>query len=214
MTIVAALYKNNEMWVMGDRMTTWGEYFQRTDSHNNGKFVRFRHAYIGIAGRILYANALQYWVDNQSKTRFKKHVNSHFKTESEVHDFFQEFFKFITEHYGLGAAASDDVAKMSNASFLLATPDSIYDVSACRDITTFKNYSAIGSGADTAIAAIDALYPVVKNPNEILTRAYVTTCKLISGCGGEMELINVTQALKGNTAKRGKTFVKKTFARK
>ncbi|MEB3286944.1 MAG: hypothetical protein VKJ04_05530 [Vampirovibrionales bacterium] len=194
MTVVAALCKDGETWVVGDRLTSWHD-FQRIDQVNNTKIIKFKNALIGFCGRTLFGNVLQYWADNQGKASYRKLYNHSFKTEADVHDFFNEYYEHLKKWYGLGGAGQDDVGKIQYATFLVATPERIYEVSACRDVNAFNNYTAIGSGKDIIVAAIDALVPVVKKPDEVLSRAYDTCIKLMSGCGGEMELLNVKRYL-------------------
>jgi ATP-dependent protease HslVU (ClpYQ) peptidase subunit len=194
MTVVAALHKDGQTWVVGDRLTSWHD-FQRIDQVNNTKIIKFKNALIGFCGRTLFGNVLQYWVDNRNKAAYRKLYNHSFKTEADVHDFFNEYYEHLKKWYGLGGAGQDDVAKIQYATFLVVTPQRIYEVSACRDVNAFANYTAIGSGKDIIASAIDALVPVVKKPEEILQRAYGTCIKLTSGCGGDMELINVNRYL-------------------
>jgi ATP-dependent protease HslVU (ClpYQ) peptidase subunit len=204
MTVVAALIKNGQTWVVGDRLTSWHD-FQRIDQVNNTKIIKFKNALIGFCGRTLFGNILQYWVDNRHKASSRKLYNHRFDTEADVHDFFNEYYEHLKKWYGLGGAGQDDVAKIQYATFLVVTPNCLYEVSACRDINAFGNYTGIGSGKDIIVAAIDALLPVVSKPEEVLGRAYDTCVKLMGGCGGEKELIDVRRYL----ANSSKATVKK-----
>lgn len=199
MTVVAALIKNGQTWMVGDHLTSWHD-FQRADQANGGKIIRFKNALIGFCGRTLFGNALQYWVDNKDKPSYKKYYNNRFATETDVHDFFYQYYDFMKKWYGLGGAGQDDVAKIQYATFLVVTKTKIYEVSSCRDINSFDNFSAIGSGKDLIVSAIHALDPVLKKPDEVLSRAYQTCVSLMSGCGGDMELVNVTASLASNGA--------------
>lgn len=194
MTVVAALIKDGQTWVVGDRLTSWHD-FQRIDQVNNTKIIKFKNALIGFCGRTLFGNILQYWVDNREKAACKKLYNHRFDTEADIHDFFNEYYEYLKKWYGLGGAGQDDVAKIQYATFLVVTPKCLYEVSACRDINAFANYTGIGSGKDIIVAAIDALIPVVSKPEEVLSRAYDTCVKLMGGCGGNMEIIDVKRYL-------------------
>lgn len=189
MTIIAALKHEDEIWMMSDRLLTWG-YTGRSDLPEFSKIVRFKNAFIGQSGTGVYGTALSYLAEREPK-RYK----SAFDTRWDVLDFFIHYRTFMQEKFVLGHAKENDVPQM-NASFLVVTADKIFEVAGNRDVTEYDNFTAIGCGSEYAVGAMDALYGVLNCPQEILQRAYQTCCKHNIGCGGEIEIINVTRALR------------------
>jgi hypothetical protein len=53
----------------------------------------------------------------------------------------------------------------------------------------------MGSGGDYMLGGIHCLSQVLDDPREIIHRAYEVPIKFGYGCGGEVEIINVTQTV-------------------
>lgn len=202
MTIVTALKKGDEIWMAADRETTYGYSFARSDQANGSKIVPFKNALIATSGLALYKNALRYY--SQDPDIYK----TSFENEEEVMNFFFQFHGFMKEKYGLGGAKNDEVEKLSYNSFLLVTESLIYQVSCARDVAVFENYTAIGNGDELALGAMHSLIPLLEDPAEILKRSVETACQFKHGCGGQVDIVNVTrtvQSLKKGSNGAGKS---------
>ncbi len=189
MTVIAALKKDDEIWLAADRLTSWGS-FVRTDLANGTKLARYKNAIIGSSGRSLYGNALRYCANE-----YPKMYSSPFENEDDVFKFFFQFYDFVKKNYNLGSSETNDVSRLSHSQFMVVTSSRIFQISSCRDVTEFANFDAIGSGHEIIMGAIDALNGVLDDPQEILRRAFATCCRYIDNCGGEIELLNVTREL-------------------
>ena len=189
MTVIAAMKKDGDMWMVADRLSSWSD-ITRSDHANATKIIQLEHALIGSSGWGLYGNALSFFVREKPELAALR-----FQDEWDVETFFRAYHSYFKEHFGLGSSANNEVQKLSGGSFLLTTPDSIYEVASNRDITRFGNYHAVGSGRVTALAVIHALDKPGASAAEILLQAHATACHFIDNCGGEADLKNVTALL-------------------
>lgn len=200
MTIVAALKQNGEIWMAADRQTTFNYDFARDDSINGSKIISYKNALIATSGLSLYKNALKYYAATS-----KEAFSTRFDCDADVMDFFFKFHSFMKDKYGLGNAKNDEVEKLSYNSFLVATESLIYQVSCARDVASYENFTAIGNGAEIALGAIHVLRPMLSDPATILEKAVSAGCHFKHGCGGEIDLIHVPSALKGNRKRTAKS---------
>lgn len=190
MTLVAAIRRKEGTWIIADSQVSWGRSFKRTDLANRSKLAIYQHAVIGSSGRSLYGEALR----RLAKTN-KNAYRHEFSSENDVFNFFELFYDYIKEHYHLGNADSNDVQELSHSQFLVATPERLFEVSSCRDISEFDNYTAIGSGGILATAVMHAMMPSRKSAASILKQAYATASSLNTGVSGETDLLHVDTAL-------------------
>jgi ATP-dependent HslUV protease, peptidase subunit HslV len=197
MSIIAALKKNGQIWVIADRQITWG-YTSRNDFPDFSKVVRFKNALIGHAGTCIYGTALSYMAQKKPEL-----FEAKFETKWDVLDFFSEYYTFLKDNFAMGGSKENDVSKISDSEFLVITKDKIFEVSSNRDLTEFNNFTAIGSGTRITLGAMHALNELLDDPAEILTRAYQACCKYDNYCGGEIELINVADVLCDQAAEPG-----------
>ena len=190
MTIIAAMKKDGQVWMVSDQLTSWGS-FVRSDSTRIGKVRAFKHALIGTAGRVIYNNALGLAARKDSKL-----YNMRFDNEEDVLEFYVTFFKFMQDNFKLGNSDANEVQRLSWSQFLIVTPTKMFTVSAYRDVMEYDNYAAIGSGEELMYGAMHALNGFLHDPKEILERAYETTIHFVSNCGGPLKISNVAEALK------------------
>ncbi|MBX2860582.1 MAG: hypothetical protein KTR14_05070, partial [Vampirovibrio sp.] len=99
MTIVAGLCKDGETWLMADKLVSWGG-FVREDLAEHSKILQFPNALIGVAGRHLFINALQY-LPASGKKEHKDLINNPFASTTDVMKFFFGFYGFIKANYNL-----------------------------------------------------------------------------------------------------------------
>lgn len=190
MTIIAAMKKDGQVWMVSDQLTSWGS-FVRSDSTRVGKVRALKHALIGTAGRVIYNNAL-----GLAARKDSKFYNMRFDNEEDVLEFYVAFFKFMQDQFKLGNSDANEVQRLSWSQFLIVTPSKMFTVSAYRDVMEYDNYAAIGSGEELMYGAMHALNGFLQDPKEILERAYETTIHFVSNCGGPLKICNVAEALK------------------
>lgn len=194
MSIVAALKKNGQIWMIADRQITWGSTV-RVDFHNYSKITRFKNAFIGHTGLCIYGTALSYLAETNPEL-----YQTPFETKWDVLNFFFHYHDFVKNRFALGGSSENEVSRLKNSEFLVVTQDTIFEVADNRDVTEFNNFAAIGSGARVTLGAIHALDGLLTSPAEILPKAYQSCCELDNYCGGEIELIHVTGELSGKAA--------------
>ena len=192
MTIIAAVRKHNDVWMMADSQTSWSD-LARSDA-DRSKIIKLDNALIGVTGRALFNNALEFFLDLNPELFAAK-----FDGALDVSRFFSMFYKFLKDEFGLGGAQSNDVAVINYSGFLVATPDKIFVVGSDRSVSVFDNYAAVGSGSDITLGVMHALNDLLSDPAEILQRAFDTCCHFMTSCGGEMRLMNVRDYLTRNT---------------
>jgi len=199
MTVIAALKREDEIWMASDQETTYYD-LGRADQLNASKIIPYKNALIATSGMALFKNALRYYAATK-----KEAYKAKFESETDVMDFFFKFHAFMKEKYGMGNAKNDEVEKLSHNSFMVVTHELIYQVSCARDVATYQNFTAIGNGSEIVLGAIHALLPIIDSPAQILEKALAASCHFKHGCGGEIELVHVPSALKPKRHGRSKS---------
>ena len=78
-----------------------------------------------------------------------------------------------------------------DSTFLLVNPSGIYRVAGDMDVTTFTEYSAIGSGSQYALGALSVLYDQLDDPAAIARRAVEVGIDFDVYCGAPIDLEEV-----------------------
>lgn len=189
MSVIVAARYGDHMWMAADRQINWGS-LSRTDQGNFSKMIRYQNAYIGYVGSILFGTALSFCAERNPAM-----FEAPFESRNDVLAFFMTYYAFLSKEFGLGKAANNEVGKIKDASFLVVTPQAMFQVTDNRDVTQFDNYAAIGSGSKIAYGVMYALYGSGEPLESILTKSVNGANAFTNNCGGEVELINVAQTL-------------------
>ena len=78
-----------------------------------------------------------------------------------------------------------------DSTFIVANASGIYKISHDMDVCRFRQYFAIGSGAEYALGALHVLYETHDDAAEIARTAVHTTCQFDVHCGGEIDVLEV-----------------------
>ena len=205
MTILAAMKKNDDVWLMADRAISW-DNFRRTDAKLS-KIIPLDNALIATSGMFIYNEAMQFMLSAHPELR-----RAPFRNKNDVIAYFLKFHRFLRETFGQGSAEMNEIAKISGGWFLVVTENGIFEVYPNKSVYEYENFAALGSGSHMATAAMHVLYDREEHAETILTEVFQTVCSYVADCAGEMELVSARQLLRGESA--SKAVADKKFATK
>ena len=181
MTIVAAIKKDNEIWIGADKICTDGSI-----TYSVSKLITvLPGVIIGIAGQLSFVSLFRNSLKNVSGT-----ISSH----DDVYELMQYLKRQINQS-GCGKPV-DDSLPLHEFSLLIATSKHLYTCEGDYAIIEHSKYVGIGCGRDYAMGALQALYNTKHRPREILKRSLLVVCKLALQCGEGIELIKINKGKK------------------
>lgn len=186
MSIVVAVKKDGLISVASDTQASFGETTVPIKNHKAHKIRRFNTSIIGKCGWALYENILDDYLDKK---------NPPLTDQKQIFKFFREFWKDLHLRYAFVNDQCDDDERSPfgdlDASFIIAHDGGIFNISANMNITEFKEYYAIGSGADFALGALYSLYDSDLNAAELAKKAVQTAMAFDLFCGGDIESLTI-----------------------
>jgi ATP-dependent protease HslVU (ClpYQ) peptidase subunit len=188
MTVAVAVRKNGRTVLAADSLVNFGGQRFPPENCKFHKIHRVGDSFLVWAGWSLYAEMLN--------AHLERHPPPTLHTESDVFAFFIQFWRAIRKDYNFmqrGGAGDHPFADLEST-FLLANRGGIFRVQSDLDVTEFKQYSAVGTGAKYALGAMRILYDQLEDPREIALRAAQVGVDSDVYCGGPIDLTEVTQA--------------------
>jgi ATP-dependent HslUV protease subunit HslV len=185
-SIVVAVRKDGETWVAADTQNSFGA--NRVSTANGGvtKLRRVGRAVVGTTGWGIYENIFDDYLG--------QHEEPDLTSRGGVFAFFMGLWKALHEHYPFvndQGDRSDSPFGNLDASFLVAAPAGIYYVAPDMSVSEFRQYFAVGSGADFSLGAAHALYSGQVGAAEIARRCVETASAFNLYCGGDVELLRI-----------------------
>ncbi len=188
MSIVVAVKKGEELVIASDTQNNFGSQIITFENHRATKVHHIGSAYLGTTGWGLYDNILTDFLSRERKVDLSD--------ERSIFTFFLRLWKAMHEHYTLvdDKRDSDDESPFADldAAFLIVNPNGIFYVASDLSVTKFRQYFAIGSGANYSLGALHALYDREGTAWELARAAVESAIALDVYCGGEIELSTVT----------------------
>jgi ATP-dependent HslUV protease, peptidase subunit HslV len=186
MSIVVAIRKNGLTCVAADTQNSFGS--NRVSEANGGvtKLRRLGSAILGTTGWGIYENIL----DDYLKANGAPQLND----RGDIFAFFLGLWKALHETYPFvndQGDRNDSPFGNLDASFLVAAPTGIFYVAPDMSVSEFRQYFAVGSGADFSLGAAHCLYPENLTASEIARRAAEAAIAFNLYCGGEIEVMTV-----------------------
>ncbi len=184
MSIVVGVRKQGRTWVAADTQSSFGS--NRVSEENGGvtKMRRVGRAIVGTAGWGIYENIFDDYLASGRPPDLT--------TRTAVFNFFCVLWKALHERYPFvndQGERNDSPFGNLDASFLVASPGGIYYVAPDMSVSEFRQYFAVGSGADFSLGAAHNLYPQELDAAEIARRCVTTASAFNVYCGGSVEVL-------------------------
>jgi ATP-dependent HslUV protease subunit HslV len=186
MSIAVAVQKGKKTVVAADTLSSFGD--QRIAGENlvTSKVRRVGSALVATTGWAVYENILADFLEGKRAPALRD--------EASIFAFFMKLWKALHERYPFVNDQSEerdtpfgDLA----ASFLIANRSGIYKVSSDTSVCRFRQYYAIGCGADYALGALHVLYGERGSARDVARRAVEASIAFDVHCGGEIELFEL-----------------------
>jgi ATP-dependent protease HslVU (ClpYQ), peptidase subunit len=187
MTTIVAVKKNGIAVIAADTLTIWGNT-KESANHlvNCSKIVQAGETFLGSAGSSANPLVLRHWIDNLEELPILDSVDAIFDAWLDLHTQLKERY-FLREFDD-----ERDQFESSRLSLLFANPNGIFSVTSLRAVSEYKKFTALGSGCDYALGAMQAVYD---DPDlsaaKIAEIGIEVACEFDDGSGLPMELYEV-----------------------
>lgn len=157
MTTIVAVRKNGTAAIGADTLTIWGNTKESAEHLTNcTKIVRSGENCFGLAGSSANPLVIRHWLANLEEPPILDSVDGIFDAWLDLH-------LQLKERYFLREFDDErDPYESSRLSLLLANPHGIFSVTTLRAVSEYKKFTALGSGCDYALGAMQAVY---QDPN-------------------------------------------------
>jgi ATP-dependent protease HslVU (ClpYQ) peptidase subunit len=185
MTVAVAVRKDGRTIVAADSLVNFGGERYPTENSKFHKIQQVGDSLVVWSGWSLYAELLNAHLERLPPPSLH--------TEGEVFAFFVSFWRALQEEYTLlrpPGSREHPFAELDSI-FLLANHAGVFRVSSDLDVTEFKRFAAIGSGAKYALGALQILYERERDPLEIAKRAVQVGIDSNVYCGGPIDVCEV-----------------------
>ena len=190
MSIIVAINRNDAVTMASDSLTCFGEGEQTPpDNCRTRKIIPLGDGFLGGTGWAVYDDIIEHWISNRTVPPLT--------TRKEVFAFFLDLWRGMRDGYPFvndQANSKDTPFTDLDSSFLIGSPGGIFKVSSDLGVTAFQQYAAIGSGAEYALGALDALWNRVTDDEELVRAAVDAACTLDVHCGGITDVFRVALA--------------------
>lgn len=162
MTTVAAVKKGNKLCLASDTLITLGSRKEVADQHvsNKGKIIQIGPNYLGSSGHASWGLVLSHY--------FSKKKVPEWKTEKEIFEVFTLMHEELKKKYHLHTPTLSHLPfESSEFSFLIINCHGIFEIEYSRAVRKYSRFSAIGSGEEYALGAIQSVYDQFEDPEEI-----------------------------------------------
>lgn len=183
MTAIVAVRKGRRLAIASDSLTTFGSKHMTGQNHRSIKIRKVGDSYVALSGYTLYKNILDDYLKDRKTVRLKN--------KEEIYRFMLKFWKELKENYSFvnnqSGSKYNPFAELSS-SFMVLNKNGIFSVDSSMSVTQFKQYYAIGSGANYCLGALHALYNTDLNAKEIARGAIAASIAFDPYCGGKIRV--------------------------
>lgn len=166
MSTIVAVQKNNKICIAADTLTTFGDIRQSNDYDlTSEKILKHDDSYIGIVGSAAHHLVMQHVLEKESSL-------IRLDSPIEIYKTFLDLHPILKEQYFLNAKDEDDDAyESSRIDALIANKNGIFGIYSLREVFHYKNFWAVGAGAEIALGALYAMYKVEGDAEKIASCA-------------------------------------------
>lgn len=178
MTIIAAIKKNNKVYIGADSF--WGHTYYSGDKADSNKIIKFKHFYVAVAGVAVGRDVLEDMSEKYIKPLTSKKA---------ARTFAKKVFKQLK--ITINDSIVDEDKPLGHFGMIIATKTNIYHIQS--DLSCFDEhkYLARGAGADYCESSLEALYDFKLKPKKILKKSLQIACKLSPLCKKPLTIIKV-----------------------
>jgi len=167
MSTVVVVKKAGKVCIAADSLTSFGDLKLNSEyDAAHDKILRYDENYIGIVGSAAHQLVLESLF--ASKKIVDKKIEVDFSSRLAVFETFRTLHPILKEKYFLNSKdEDDDPYESTQIDALIANPCGIFGVHSLREITEYKKFWAIGSGAEYALGAMFGVYDRLETAEEI-----------------------------------------------
>jgi len=164
---VVVVKKAGKICIAADSLTSFGDLKLNSEyDAAHDKILRHEENYLGIVGSAAHQLVLESLF--VSKKVVDKKIDIDFSSRLSIYESFRALHPILKEKYFLNAKdEDDDPYESTQIDALIANPFGIFGIHSLREVTEYKKFWAIGSGAEYALGAMFALYDKAETAEEI-----------------------------------------------
>ena len=172
MSTVVVVKKAGKVCIAADSLTSFGDLkFNSVYDAAHDKILHFDENYIGIVGSAAHQLVLESLLVGKKRAGNKyvdKKLDIDFSSRLSIFETFRALHPVLKEKYFLNSKdEDDDPYESTQIDALIANPFGIFGIHSLREVTEYKKFWAIGSGAEYALGAMFALYDKTASAEEI-----------------------------------------------
>lgn len=186
MSIVVIVEKAGKAVIAADTLYTFGStnvphnYLSQPE-----KIYRVGDSYIGLVGAVAHGNVFEHILENE-----KRHLS--FNNKTDIFNTYLKLHTILKEKYFLNTNEDDDDEyESSQINGLIANSNGIFGMYSLREVHQFKRFWAVGSGMEYALGALQSVYDLYDEPEQIAEIAVKAAYEFDDGCGLPMTLHSV-----------------------
>ena len=193
MSIALAIEKNGELIVAADTLTSFGHTKVPPVLHTADKVRRVGASLLATTGWGVYENILDDVLARRKTVRLG--------SRGQIFEFFLRLWSDLHKKYSFVNDQIDEkeAGPFGNldSTFIVAGRAGIFYVGPDMSVTKVKHYFAIGSGAQFALGALNALYDSKLDAEAIARRAIEAAIAFDTYCGGDVRIHRVAGSARG-----------------
>lgn len=162
MSTIVVVKKNGKACIAADSLTTFGDLRMSSNfDASHDKIQSYGDGYFGIVGSAAHALVLDSIINN-------KKVKIDFSDRMNIFETFRAMHPVLKDKYFLNAKdEEDDPYEANHIDALICNEHGIFGAHSLREVSEYKSFWAIGSGAEYALGAMFALYDRLDSAEEI-----------------------------------------------
>lgn len=167
MSTVVVVKKAGKVCIAADSLTSFGDLkLNSMYDAAHDKILQHDENYIGIVGSAAHQLVMESIFS--SKKIVDKKVDVDFSSRLSIFETFRALHPVLKEKYFLNSKdEDDDPYESTQLDALIANPFGIFGIHSLREVTEYKKFWAIGSGAEYALGAMFAVYDKSLSAEEI-----------------------------------------------
>ena len=167
MSTVVVAKKSGKICIAADSLTSFGDLMLDSNydvAHD--KILPYKDNHLGIVGSAAHQLVLEsIFSDNKLE---EEKISVDLSSRLAIFESFRALHPMLKEKYFLNAKdEDDDPYESTQIDALIANPYGIFGVHSLREVTEYKKFWAIGSGAEYALGAMFAMYDTDASAEEI-----------------------------------------------
>lgn len=166
MSTVVVVKKAGKVCIAADSLTSFGDLkLNSMYDAAHDKILHYDANYIGIVGSAAHQLVMESIFSSKKNT---EKVEVDFSSRLSIFETFRALHPLLKEKYFLNSKdEDDDPYESTQIDALIANPYGIFGIHSLREVTEYKKFWAIGSGAEYALGAMFALYEKAASAEEI-----------------------------------------------